>query len=409
MESAKYFILVGILLFMMAITPGLLKKLPITPSVIYLVFGMSLGSHGINILPINASDHTKIIEVLSELTVIISLFTVGLKLRLKLSDRLWSLPIKLASISMLLTISLIAIIGHYLLDLSLGLSILLGAIIAPTDPVLASDVQLSDPNDRDRKRFIITSEGGMNDGTAFPFVMLGLGLIGFDGKTWSGTQWFFEDLLWAIIGGLLIGALTGYLVSKITNYVKFKKKSFYLEDFLAISSIAFSYGMALQFHTYGFLAVFANALTIRQLELLDSDKILRPSHQNLPDDVLSFNEQLERIFEVVSVGLVGLLIDFKTFSWSSLLLAMTIIMIIRPVSIFSATIGSRLKLKEKIFLSWFGVRGIGSVYYLYFAINHAAPSLNKSPLIQYTLWTIFFSIFIHGISVKLIHTSYDYK
>ncbi len=409
MESAKYFILVGALLFIMAISPGMLKKLPITSSVIYLLFGILLGSHGFGILSLDHLENAKAIELISELTVLISLFTVGLKLRLDLTDRLWLLPLSLATLSMVLTISLIALLAHFFLGMGPGHAILLGAIISPTDPVLASEVQLSDPNDRNLRKFVLTSEGGMNDGTAFPFVMLGLFIIGVEGQDWSLGQWVYKDLLWAIGSGLLIGVAWGIIVSKITAYIKVVRNSFYLEDFLTISSIAVSYGIAIQVHGYGFLAVFANALTIRQIELRRTIKRSEHPTQDLPDNVLSFNEQLERIFEVVSVGIVGLLIDFRTFSFDCVVVALTTILLIRPVSVFAGTLFSRLNLRDKLFLSWFGVRGIGSVYYLFFSLNVGKLPGGGEALTKYTLWTILFSIFIHGVSIKLILKRYGSK
>lgn len=406
MDSAKYFILVGSLLLVMAISPGLLKKLPITSSVVYLIFGILLGSHGLNIVGINSLEHSKIIEIISELTVIISLFTVGLKLKLKLSDPLWLLPLSLATLSMFITVGLIAVLGYTFLDLEVGQSILLGAVMSPTDPVLASEVQLTNPNEKSSKKFILTSEGGMNDGTAFPFVMLGLGLMGAQGSNWNLNHWIAKDLVWAIFAGLLTGVLSGIFVSKIVSNIKEVRKSYYLEDFLTIASISLSYGLALQINSYGFLAVFANALTIRQLEMRKSSSQAPRKEDRIPDNVLSFNEQLERIFEVVSVGTVGLLIDFRTFSWSALAFALSVILIIRPISVFLGTSFSQMDLKDKTFLSWFGVRGIGSIYYLYFALNHSNSMSGSDILINYTLWTILFSIFIHGISVKIILKRY---
>lgn len=386
----------------MALSPSFLKKLPVTSSVVYLLFGILLGPHLLNIINLNSLQHTKMIEVISELTVIISLFTVGLKLRLSLKDPLWKFPLSLASISMVVTVSLITALGFFIFGLGLGQSILLGAVISPTDPVLASEVQLRHPGEKNSMKFILTTEGGMNDGTAFPFVMLGLGIIGVEGDVLSIGSWILKDLIWAISAGISVGVLSGFLVTKLALYVKEVQKSFYLEDFLSISSIALSYGLALQIHSYGFLAVFVTALTIRQLEMKKSESMKKENQDKIPDNVLSFNEQLERIFEVVSVGTVGLLINFNTFSWQSMMIALSVILIIRPLAVFLGTSMSRLNLKEKIFLSWFGVRGIGSVYYLYFALNLNDSFEGSHILIHHTLWTILFSIFIHGISAKII-------
>lgn len=395
MEHAKYYILIGLLLFAMAFASSFIKKLPFTSSVIYLLFGIMLGKHGIEVLMVDSIENSKLFEVIAEVTVIISIFTVGLKLKVPLKDKRWMIPLSMSTLSMVLTVGLISVLTYYLTGLDIGHSIIAGAVLAPTDPVLASDVQLNSPDDPNHLKFTLTSEGGMNDGTAFPFVMLGLGLIGVD-SNWSFGRWVMVDLLWAIFAGVGIGVLCGISVSKTAHYVKYVKKRTYFEDFLTIASIAISYGLAIQCHAYGFLAVFANALTIRQMQ---TSKKLKAS---LPDDSLAFNEQLERIFEVLSVGIVGLLIDVRSFAWKHLVYALAIFLLIRPLAIFIGTHFTSLKLKEKLFLSWFGIRGIGSVYYLYFAFNHDSYAGEESILLQLVLWTIVFSILIHGISVNYI-------
>lgn len=395
MEHAKYYILIGLLLFAMAFALSFIKKLPFTSSVVYLLFGIMLGKHGIEVLDVDPLENTKLFEVIAEVTVIISLFTVGLKLKAPFEKGRWKIPFSMATLSMVLTVGLISVLTFYLTGLDIGHSIIAGAVLAPTDPVLASDVQLNSPDDHNHLKFNLTSEGGMNDGTAFPFVMLGLGLIGVD-SDWSFGRWMMLDLFWSIFAGVGIGILCGISVSKAAHYVKYVKRRTYFEDFLTIASIALSYGLAIQCHAYGFLTVFANALTIRQMQTRKKLKV------SLPDDSLAFNEQLERIFEVLSVGIVGLLIDIRSFAWEYLLYALAIFLLIRPLAIFIGTHFTSLKLKEKLFLSWFGIRGIGSIYYLYYAFNHDSYTGDEKLLLQLVLWTIVLSILIHGISVNFI-------
>jgi NhaP-type Na+/H+ or K+/H+ antiporter len=156
----------------------------------------------------------------AEITVLISLFTTGLKLGLPLSHWHWRLPVRLAFVSMALTVALIAIAGMVGFGLSLGAAVLLGAILAPTDPVLALEVQVEDAHDRDRLRFSLTGEGSLNDGTAFPFMMLGLGLLGLHDLGTAGWRWFVIDFCWAIAGGLLIGGSLGALIGKLVVYLR---------------------------------------------------------------------------------------------------------------------------------------------------------------------------------------------
>lgn len=178
MSFAIWAVILGTLLISMVLSGSLLKRLPISMDMLYLAVSIVLGSAGRALLTPNPLLHALLLERISEVAVLISLFAAGLKLGLPIADRLWRMPIRLVFISMTLTVALIALIGVYGLGLSLGAAILLRGILAPTDPVLAADVQVANAEDRDWLRFSLTGEGGLNDGAAMPFVLLGLGLLG---------------------------------------------------------------------------------------------------------------------------------------------------------------------------------------------------------------------------------------
>jgi NhaP-type Na+/H+ or K+/H+ antiporter len=172
---------------------------------------------------------------------------------------------------MTLTVGMITLVGAFLLHLPWGAAILLGAILAPTDPVLASDVQVATPGDRDRLRFSLTGEAGLNDGTAFPFVMLGLGLLGLHPLGACGWRWLAVDVGWAVLGGLAVGGVLGTLVGRLVLYLRrAHQEAVGRDDFLVLGLITLSYGSALLLHTYGFLAVFAAALALRRIEMHES-------------------------------------------------------------------------------------------------------------------------------------------
>ena len=182
-------LIIGALLITMALSGTWLRQLPVSTAMLYLAAGYGLGPAGLALLAPDPLAYSVILERVAEVAVLISLFAVGLKLALPLSDKGWRLPLRLATVSMTITVALIAAIGMVGFGLSLGAAVLLGAILAPTDPVLASDVQLREANDRDRVRFSLTGEGGLNDGAAFPFVLLGLGLLGLHDLGASGWRW----------------------------------------------------------------------------------------------------------------------------------------------------------------------------------------------------------------------------
>ena len=210
MTFATWAIILGALLIAMVLSGTLLKRLPLCTAMLYLAAGFTLGPGGWGVLTLNPLNHAAFLERATEVAVLVSLFSVGLKLGLPLSNRHWVLPLRLAFVSMTLTVALISVTGVLLLDLPLGAAILLGAILAPTDPVLASAVQVESSGDRDHLRFSLTGEGGLNDGTAFPFVMLGLGLLGrqiFGGRVnmlYNNAALLF---VLALFGGLVLLAL----------------------------------------------------------------------------------------------------------------------------------------------------------------------------------------------------------
>jgi NhaP-type Na+/H+ or K+/H+ antiporter len=313
---------------------------------------------------------------------------------------------------MAVTVALVTLIGVFLLDLSLGASVLLGAILAPTDPVLASDVQVESSTDRDRLRFSLTGEGGLNDGTAFPFVMLGLGLLGLHELGSLGWRWIAIDVLWAGIGGIAIGAVLGAAIGKLVVYLRVQhKEAVGLDEFLVLGLIGLSYGTALLCHAYGFLAVFAAGLALQRIRgqvertaqpaiqpsQADDALATHPDHAGayMMGAVRGFNEQLERIAEVALVLVTGAMLAFVRFPVESVWLVVLLFLIIRP-----------LANDQRLLVSWFGIRGIGSIYYLMYAANHQIPRELVAYLQALTLSVVTASIVIHGISVTPLMGAY---
>ncbi|CAG0974094.1 partial K(+)/H(+) antiporter NhaP2, partial [Geobacteraceae bacterium] len=172
LTDAQWFLLIGGLLLVMGLTSAALKRLPITSAIVYLAVGLLLGPTVLNVFHFNPLKQSALLQVLTEVAVLISLFSAGVKMPVPVNLARWRAPMLLATVSMTITVGLVAAFAYYLLDLPLGACVLLGAILAPTDPVLATDVQIRHPDDRDQLRFTLTCEAGMNDGSAFPFVML---------------------------------------------------------------------------------------------------------------------------------------------------------------------------------------------------------------------------------------------
>ncbi|HYH81923.1 MAG TPA: cation:proton antiporter, partial [Longimicrobium sp.] len=379
MQGAVWFVLVGILFVGMALSRSVLQRLPLSTAMLYLVVGVALGPHGAGLLDVDVVAQAAVWERVTEVAVLISLFAAGLKLSVPLSDGRWLLPLRLATVSMTLTVGLVALVGVWAMGLSWGAAILLGAILAPTDPVLASDVQVTHPSDRDRLRFGLTGEAGLNDGAAFPFVMLGLGLLGLHDIGVGGWRWFAVDVAWAVAAGLGAGALLGTLIGRLVLYLrKTHQEAVGLDDFLALGLIALAYGVALLAHGYGFLAVFAAGLALRRIErratgggepprevvaaaasadaeTLATDPEKAPAF--MAQAALGFTEQIERIGELAVVLLLGGMISWRSLPPSALWFIPLLLLVIRPAAVHAGLLGSRTTGPQRRLIAWFGIRG----------------------------------------------------
>ena len=420
MSNAQWFLLIGGLLLVMGFTPTVLKRAPITTAIIYLAVGLLVGPSALNLFHFNPLKESALLEALTEVVVLISLFSAGVKMPVPFKLARWRTPILLATVSMALTVAMVAAFTCYVLDLPLGAGILLGAILAPTDPVLATEVQIRHPGDTDKLRFTLTCEAGMNDGSAFPFVMLGLGLLGLHDLGDLGLRWVLVDVLWATVAGIGIGVAAGTALAYFGSKMRRSPQPHaLLDDFLGLGLIGVVYGATVLLHAWGFLAVFAAAIALRQTEMklakavfvdapgfqpfatapapLDDDA---PSLPTVSQGSLIFKEHLERLSELVLVLLVGGMLFVTSWSWQAVGLALFLFLVARPVSVFLGLLGSGAAWRIRAMTGWFGVRGIGSLYYLMFAIQHGLPQPLALRLIELTLIVVTLSILVHGISVK---------
>lgn len=455
MDFGSWVTFVGVLLIAMALGGSLLQRLPLSTSMLYLLVGLATSPLWLGWTTLTPVSHSHAIERLAEIVVLLSLFTSGLKMSLGLADRRWLLPLRLASVSMLVTVGLIAAAGVVVLGLPLGAAVLLGGILAPTDPVLASDVQVAEPGDRDRLRFALTGEAGLNDGTAFPFVLLGLGLLGLHDIGRFGWRWLTIDVLWGVSAGIAIGAALGTLIGRLVIYLRSRhREAVGLDNFLALGLIGVSYGVASMAQAYGFLAVFAAGVALRRLEQQASassrpdDDAETGAHDDaqgdtqagarsaaaapdiasvhadpgIPNDalavdperapafmahaMLSFNEQLERIGEVAAVVAIGMLlwaVEWRLASWA---FVVAMLVVIRPISVAVGLAGSNTRPLQRSLIGWFGIRGIGSLYYLTYAMNHGLDPALAATLAALTFSVVGVSIAVHGISVTPLMKAY---
>jgi sodium/hydrogen antiporter len=436
-------IIVGALLIAKTLVGSFISRLPLSAAMVYLGVGLAIGPMGFGLIRLDALKHVALLERLTEIAVLISLFTAGLKLELPLRDRRWRIPLQLATVSMVVTVGAITAVGVFVMGLPLGAAVLLGAILAPTDPVLASDVQVANPGDRDKLRFGLTGEGGLNDGTAFPFIMLGLGLLGLHGLGdangllgFAGWRWAAVDVLWAVFGGLGLGYGLGTLVGRAIIYLRTRHlEALGSDEFIALGLIALTYGLSLLSLTYGFLAVFAAGLALRRIDSApadsaeatagkapggtDSEKSAlsetdreatgsgAPAH--MMREVQRFNAQLESFAEVGIVLTVGVLLATVRFRAEVLWFIPLLFLVIRPAAVAIGLVGTQVQGSQRRLMAWFGIRGIGSLYYLFYAVSHELEPALAQRLLSITVAVVMASVIAHGVSVTPLMRRYEGK
>lgn len=423
MELTWWFIGIGALLIVMNLSSAAIARLPLSLAIVYFAIGFAIGPKGMGWLAIDPFLHAKVIGTVCEIAVLVSLFATGSNVGSTLRRRHWSVPIRLASVAMLSTIILLAGLAYWVLGFSLGASILLAAILAPTDPVLAGDVQVVGQDDRDRLRFGLTGEGGLNDGAAFPFVMLGLGLMGLHEIGDLGWRWWAIDLFWAVVGGLLIGGVFGaalgrWLLARNGDDADASGS----DSFLGLGLVAISYGTALALQTNGFLAVFSASVA---LQWTVSAARSRPgaaagsppaAEVHAPTNAAAllpavplqrFNEHLASLFEFGVVVIIGAMFAVVRIPLEAVAIIIALFFFIRPASVILALRRDRLAPGQTVLVSWFGIRGVGSLYYAMYAINNGVDDQVAQRLLGITIAVIVASIVLHGISVTPLMALYE--
>jgi len=337
-------------------------------------------------------------KVVTEVIVIISLMTAGLKIGTSYSWKDWKKPLALIFITMPLFILAVFFIGHYFLELNGAVALLLAAVLAPTDPVLASEMQLEEHQHVSEKntglRYTLTAEAGINDGLAFPFVFLAI-LWSQSGSfadiDWWKFAWYY--ILVKIFVGLLIGAIIGFVYSYAVNYHNDKEKKFILNGFIALALTFFSYGLAEGFGTYGFLSVFATGICMQYFHPSDAEKSVNSTMIH----VIEETEKLLVALWVIFFG--GALISgiLSYTNWQGILISLGIVIVLRPILGYVAMLTTNFSKAKKIAIGFFGIKGIGSFFYLSYAVLYGNFK-EYEELFGIVSYVVLFSIVIHGLT-----------
>ena len=393
--------IIGFAALSMAWMPAFSQRFRISYSILYVLFGFVLYSLFTGLPHPDPVQNDIETMRITEMVVIVCLMGTGLKIDQPFSLKSWKVPFRLIFLTMILCIIAVTFCCWYFLNFSISAALLMGAVLAPTDPVLASDVQVGPPLEasKDNVRFSLTAEAGMNDGMAFPFTWLAIKVALLTGAatvdiSWIG-EWVLIYLLYKIAMGAIIGYLTGRLLAFLLFYLPEKGNFIVVKDgFVAISATLLVYGLTELIGGYGFIAVFITAITLRNYE------IGHKYHVKLH----SFTDQVERILLAIILILFGGsiatgLLDFLTLE--SALVGIGFIFIIRPATAMISLIGTSLHLQEKLAISFYGIRGIGSFFYLAYAL-HAASFATGREMWSMLGFTVLLSIIVHGFTATSV-------
>ena len=388
-------LLLGALLVAMSLAERHVTRLPLSPATVYLAVGWGAAALAQPLSVDDALRHAPTLVVVTEVAVLISLFTVGLRLRVPPTWQAWRVAALLASVGMLATIVLAAAAAAWLLGLGLAAALLLATILAPTDPVLASEVQIRSESDRDAVRLSLTAEGGLNDGTALPITMLALGLLGLHELGAYGGQWLLLDLLWPIGGGLLIGWVFGRALGRGVHALLLRGHAIEWDELLYLGTIALALALARLTATSAFLVVFAAGLS-----LFHGGTAAAAGGRSgrMSERLVAFGHRCERLIEVAMVMLLGAALASTPLTAPVAAFALLFIFVLRPASVLLVVRQRWLPTPQRRLVAWFGVRGIGSLFYLAFALAQGVQPALAAALVSACLWTIALSIVVHGIS-----------
>ncbi|MCL7457003.1 cation:proton antiporter [Micromonospora sp. MSM11] len=390
------FAVVGLGALLAGILPRVLEQRPLSMPIAFLGLGMLVFALPVGLPNPDPLAYPDVATHLTEIGVIVALMGAGLKIDRPFSWRRWSSTWRLLAIAMPLCIAAVALLGWWWAGLVPAAALLLAAALAPTDPVLAADVQVGEPNDvedsEDEVRFALTSEAGLNDGLAFPFVYAAIAIAttGLAPGDWLG-RWVGVDLLWkvgaGVAGGWLVGWLLGKLFFRAPSELRLARHS---EGFLALAATFLAYGLVEVTGGYGFLAVFVAARAIRSAERTHE------FHSVLHD----FAEQVERLLTVLLLLLFGGAVVgglLGPLTWPAAAVGLALVFLVRPLVGWLSLRGAPGRPAEHWVIALFGIRGVGSFYYLAYATTKA--DFPQADLLWATVGlVVIVSVVVHGVA-----------
>ncbi|MGN6235766.1 cation:proton antiporter [Dyella sp.] len=423
----------GVLLLGAGLTSGWIRRLPITSFWLFLGAGIIAGPWFLDVVWLDFPEHPSWLAIASELALVVSLFIGGLNLRVGFRHIAWRTAWRLAFPAMLLCIAGVCLAMHWIFGTGWAVALICAAMIAPTDPVLAGMVTVDDATDRDAMRGGLSAEAGLNDGAALPFLVLALMLLNHpEGVSIAAIgHWLLSEVVWALPVGLAVGGSLGFGLGLLGTRAKAITNDTAPSDFLALAIVMLSYAITEWLSASVFLAAFAAGVGLRRAELLivarhprkrvseDQPDDVHPPAEFLVDrsgrsddplgptesiglvvsDALSFGDTLERILAASLVFATGAALA-KHWSLQAIAVALLLFALIRPASVYLATIGVGVPRPRRLLMGWLGVRGIGTVNYLAYALTHGLQGDDAAMVTALAVTTVVLSVILHGATAQ---------
>ncbi|MFQ1001005.1 cation:proton antiporter [Modestobacter sp. SSW1-42] len=404
--TGSTYALAGAAALLAALLPRLLRRLPVSVPMVVVGIGVLVFALVQGLPTPDPMEHATVTVHLTEACVIVSLLGAGLALDRPVGWHRWATTWRLLAVTMPLTIVATALLGAWLLGLGAAAAVLLAAVLAPTDPVLATEVQVGEPTEdvesEDEARFALTAEAGLNDGLAFPFTYAAIAMatVGAAPSQWL-VDWLLLDVLWRLAAGVAVGIAVGWVLRLLFFSARSQEAGLAerAEGFVALATVLLAYGVTELAEGYGFVAVFVCACTIRAAERAHGQ------HRTLH----TYVEQVERLLTMVLLVLLGGAVArgaLAEVTWAEIALAALVLFVVRPATGWLGLARGKTGRRERAVISFFGVRGIGSLYYLAYALEEA-DFAGADQLWRVTVLVVLGSVVVHGIAATPVMERLD--
>jgi NhaP-type Na+/H+ or K+/H+ antiporter len=366
-------LVLGGLLMVGALVSELTRRSFLSLAAMFVVAGFVLGQGGLEVLDFSA--RSEFVHDLAAVALIVILFRDGLEVEAEMLQREWHLPLRKLVLGMPITGAVVALAGHWIIGLGWLESCLLGALLSPTDPVLTSAV-VTNPRVPRLVRHSLNLESGLNDGLALPAVLAFAAALGTD-----------EDFVWwrfvlQDVGlGLAFGVGLGWLASRVVPREAEDRSLYALGGAFAI------YGIAVELHGNGFIAVFVGAITLGILR-----QELRPAFEERAQDIVDIVKLAIFVVFGALLTLDGLFAD----GWAAVALVVVVLLVARPVAIWIALAGTGTDTATKAFIAWFGPKGVATMTFALFVLGEGVPGAER--IFNLAALCVFASVLAHGLS-----------